>query len=149
MKKRILCIALCVILIFSFSSCRKTDNKGTTETTETVDDNDPYTFNTVADLKSAIKKEPSLYEDNQVTVKGSISKMAGGIILTDAVGDGGAMFSANARTSPNITIIVPDDKKVTLLDSGDRVEIIGTVKISDVEIYLDACDYKIITSIYD
>ena len=141
MKKRILCIALCVILIFSFSSCRQTE--------ETADDNDQYTFDTVADLKSAIKKDPSLYEDNKVTVKGSISKMGDGIILTDYSGDGGVMFQVEAKRHANITVIISEDKKVMLLDSGDYVEIIGTVKISDVDVYLDECDYKIITSIYD
>lgn len=140
MKKRILCIALCVILIFSFSSCRQTE--------ETADDNDPYTFDTVAALKSAIKKDPSL-EEQQVTVKGSILKSEDGIILTDYSGDGGVMFQVEAKRHANITVIISEDKKVMLLDSGDYVEIIGIVKISDVDVYLDECDYNIITSIYD
>lgn len=137
MKKRILCIALCLCLsfIFSLSSCRQTNE-----------------FDTVAALKSAIKKDPSL-EEQQVTVKGSIAKSDDGIILTDYIGDSWAgfdvKFQVEAKRHTNITIIISEDKKVMLLDSGDYVEIIGTVKISDVDIYLDECDYRIITSIYD
>lgn len=144
MKKRILSIALCVILSFSLFSCIEQDNNvGETETVN-IDDNDPYTFDTVAELKSAIKKNPGEYENKQVTVEGSIVKNDNQVILSDAVGDGGVMFRQNARKSPNITIIMIDDKKNTLLDDGDYVKIHGTVKISDVEIYLDNCDYEMI-----
>lgn len=145
MKKRILSIALCVILSFGLFSCGEHDNDNTTN----IDDNDPYTFDTVAELKSAIKKNPGQYEDKQVSVEGSIVTKENSIILSDAVGDGGAMFRADALRSPNITIIIANDKKVTLLDNGDYVKICGAVKISDDEIYLDNCDYEMIKSIYD
>lgn len=36
-----------------------------------------------------------------------------------------------------------------LLEDGDYVKISGTVTISDKEIYLDACEYEMIDSIYD
>ena len=149
MKKRILSIALCVILSFSLFSCIEQDNNvGETETVN-IDDNDPYTFDTVAELKSAIKKNPGEYENKQVTVEGSIVKNDNQVILSDAVGDGGAMFRADALRSPNITIIITNEKNVTLLDNADYVKIHGTVKISDVEIYLDDCDYEMIKSVYE
>lgn len=136
MKKRILCIAICVLLVFSLVSCGQTNE-----------------FDTVAALKSAIKKDPSL-EEQQVSVKGSILKEDDGIVLTDYIRDSWAdgyspLFGIEAKRHTNITVIISEDKKVMLLDSGDYVEIIGTVKISDDDIYLDECDYKIITSIYD
>ena len=149
MKKRILSIALCAILSFSLFSCGEQDNNvGETETVN-IDDNDPYTFDTVADLKSAIKKKPGQYENKQVSVEGSIVIKDNRVILSDAVGDGGAMFRADALRSPNITIIMINNKTVTLLDDGDYVKIYGTVKISDAEIYLDNCDYEMIKSIYE
>ena len=50
---------------------------------------------------------------------------------------------------PKITICMSDDKKAVLLDTGDYVNVTGTVKISESEIYLDDCDYEMIKSIYE
>ena len=147
--KRILSILLCIVFCLGLSACNRADTDPTEETTATTDDNDPNTFETVAKAKAAIKKEPSRYENNRITVKGSVLKRDNGIILSDARGDGGVMFRAEALRSPNITIIMSDEKLVALLESGDYVKITGTVKISDAEIYLDACEYEMIDSIYN
>lgn len=147
----LLMIVLSAAVVFC-ASC--TNNRGNSNITETMreeqtDDGDPYTFNTVADLKAAIKKNPEQYENKQVSVEGSIVFNDNRVILSDAVGDGGVQFRLNALKSPNITIIMTSDKKATLLDDGDYVKIYGTVKISAVEIYLDNCDYEMIKSIYE
>lgn len=151
MEKRILSIVLCVILSFSLFSCSEQDKDNKNDETEItyIDDSDPYTFDTVADLKAAIKKNPEQYENKQVSVEGSIVFNDNRVILSDAVGNGGVTFRVDALRSPNITIIITNDKKVALLDDGDYVKIYGTVKISDVEIYLDNCDYEMIKSIYE
>lgn len=142
MKKTILIIVLCVVLCFSLFSCERPE-------TDTSDTNDPYTFDSVAGLLIAMKKNLDQYENMQVSVEGSILKKDGYIILTDARGDGGVAFRADALKSANITITMSNDQKTTILDDGDYVKISGIVKISDTEIYLDNCDYEMIKSIYE
>ncbi len=151
MKKTILSIVLCVVLCFSLFSCGEQGEKPETDTSDTpiINNNEPYTFDNVADLLTAIKKNLDQYENIQVSVKGSILKEDGYIILAAARGDGGAKFRADARRSANITITMLNDKITTVLDDGDYVKISGTVKISDTEIYLDNCDYEMIKSIYE
>ena len=58
-------------------------------------------------------------------------------------------FQQNAKTKPNITIVTPRENMSSLLDDGDYVKIIGMVKISENEIYLDGCNYEMIESVYD
>ena len=148
--KKILFFVLCLILSLSVMSCNQAEIMETTSST-TTDDNDPYTFETVSAAKSAIKKDPSFYENNQIAVKGTILKRDNGIILSDYRGNGkgGAMFRVEALRSPNITIVMFDKKIEALLEDADYVKISGTVKISDTEIYLDICKYEMIESIYD
>lgn len=153
-KKKFFCIAMCMVLVFGLSSCTEfcaeySKNNEDTETSEYSDYNVPYTFDSVADLKSAIKKNPKQYENKQVSVEGSIYKTDDGTILTDAIGDGGVKFRTEATKRPNITIIISDDKILALLDSGDYVELNGTVRISDTGVFLDGCNYKMIKSIYE
>lgn len=149
--KKLLSIVLCVVLCFSLFSCKEQgqENKINTPDAQIINNNDPYSFEKVADLLTAIKKNLDQYENMQVSVKGSILKGDDYIILADARGDGGAKFSADARKSANITITMLNDKITTVLDNGDYVKISGTVKISDTGIYLDNCDYKMIESIYE
>ena len=163
MKKRVLVIAMCMILIVSLLSCdimesdlETPPSAGTETTAGTIDDNDPYTFSSVSELKASIKKDVSMYENQQVTITGTILKSDNNILICETVS-----FSVNLalmdrykaemalKTNPNISIVMLDAKKVTLLETGDHVKIIGTVKISDVEIYLDNCDYEMIKSIYE
>ena len=147
--KRILSILLCIVFCLGLSACSGADTDPAEGTTATTDDNDPYTFETVAKAKAAIKKESSRYENNRITVKGSVLKRDNVIIISDARGDGGAMFRSEALRSPNITIVMADKKMGVLLENGDYVKITGTVKISETEIYLDICEYEMIDSIYD
>lgn len=147
--KKVLSLILCVVLGLSFSACDQTDTSATSVTTVAIDDGDPYTFESVAEAKAAIKKEPLRYENSQITVKGSIVHKENSAILSNLRGSYGAMFRVEALRAPKITIIMSDKKLVTLLEDGDYVKIIGTVKISHEEIYLDGCEYEMIESIYD
>jgi hypothetical protein len=146
--KKILSLMLCVGLVLCFLACGQADSSSAVQTT-VADDGDPYTFETVAKAKAAIKKEPVRYESSRITVKGSIVTRDNGIILSDFRGDGGLMFIAEALRYPNITIVMSSKKTSALLESGDYVKIIGTVTITETEIYLDDCEYKMIASIYD
>ena len=155
MKKRILSIALCVVLSFCLSSCDQisslvgeTDTI-TNETSAPIDDNDPYTFETVAELKAAIKKYPSQYENAQITVKGTTLRKNGSLHLVNGHFGSGMRYELEMLQSPHITISMSDEKLTTLLENGDYVKIIGIVTISDVEVYLDNCNYEMIESIYE
>lgn len=64
--KRLLSIILCTVLIISFVSCNSGDN--TESNSVTID---PIaSFDTVEEFKIAVKKDPKLYKDKQVAVKG-------------------------------------------------------------------------------
>ena len=162
---RILLIIWCIVMCLGLFACSQTDeiaDNATNDTTpETTDDNDPYTFESVQDLKLAIKKNPEMYENKQVTVKGSILKTEGQVIVSDAaplhVGDtynGSSLmaereFRQEANAKPNIGIVMSKDNMSTLLDSGDYVKIIGVVTITNFSVYLNNCTYEMIKSIYE
>ena len=151
MKKTILNIVLCVILCFTLSACGGHGQKNETEASNTpiININDPYAFDSIANLLTAIKKNLQQYENIQVSVKGYILEINEQLTLTDVSGKGGAMNRYYAKKSANIKLFMLDHKTITVLDTGDYVRISGTVKISDTEIYLDSCDYEMIESIYE
>ena len=152
-------------MCLSLSACSQpdepTDTANTDTTPVTTDDNDPYTFELVQDLKLAIKKNPEMYENKQITVKGSILKTDGKVIVSDAAPlsiddtfNGSTLmaeveFRKRANANPNIAIVMSKDNTATLLDSGDYVKIIGTVTITNSEVYLGSCTYEMIKSIYE
>ncbi len=150
MKKIIVGLILCIVLSFSLFSCGNQNKDIVDDKPDTTitDNNDPYTFDNIANLISAVKRDLDKYENMQVSVKGSILKKDDQIMLSDARGDGGVQYRANAMRSANITVIVSNDKKATILDDGDYIKISGSVKISDTGIYLDNCDYEVIESVY-
>ena len=99
--------------------------------------------------KKRTKKNLDQYENMQVSVKGFVLDIDEHITLTDVPGDGGVKHRYDAKNSAKITLIMMNEKKMTVLDEGDHVRISGTVKISDIEIYLDNCDYEMIQSVYE
>lgn len=149
--KRILSILLCLVFCLGLSACNRADTDPAEETTATTVDNDPYTFGSVVKAKDAIKKDPALYENKQITVDGTVIWKEGSLTLSNyrCVGAFEGMQRYYAYRAPAITIVMSDKKMNTLLEDGDYVKITGTVKISDTEIYLDACEYEMIDSIYD
>ena len=149
--KKILSIVLCIVLCFVLFSCGEQGKKIETDASDipVINNNDPYTFENIADLLTAIKKNLDQYENMQVSVKGFVLEIDEHITLTDVPGDGGVKHRHDANNSAKITIIMINEKKMTVLDEGDHVRISGTVKISDTEIYLDSCDYEMIKSIYE
>lgn len=149
--KKILSIVLCIVLCFVLFSCGEQGKKIETDASDipVINNNDPYTFENIADLLTAIKKNLDQYENMQVSVKGIVLEIDEYITLTDVPGDGGVKHRYDANNSAKITIIMINEKEMTVLDEGDHVRISGTVKISDTEIYLDSCDYEMIKSIYE
>jgi hypothetical protein len=146
---RMLVIIVSLVLCLCLFSCHADNVEDTAEN----DSNESATSHNddVKNLLSDIKKDPSLYEDKQITVKGWVCKREDVIILADYNAVDGAMlrYELEGGKLPRITICMSADKKAVLLDTGDYVNVTGTVKISENEIYLDDCDYEMIKSIYE
>lgn len=149
--KRMLIVSLILALCIGLSSCDLLGESSTIEGTTTSIYRDPYVFDSVLNLKATLKNDLSKYENRQITIIGTISKSSDSIILSDVspTSNAGVQFRYDAKKNPHITIIILDNKKAMLLDSGDYVKIYGTVRVSNSEIYLDNCEYEIIKSIYD
>lgn len=152
MKKYIIILLLATLCVFStalLSSCA--NYKETVDVTETAcedqtDDNDPFTFSTVSELKNAIKKNPKFYCDKEIAVKGTAVKMDNGFRLVDFNGSKleGMERYAIRTTSSYIAIIIPDDILLSVLETGDYISLNGIVGIAEGEIYLDDCEYAMI-----
>ena len=163
--KKILSIVLCVVLCFSLFSCKEQgqENEINTPDAQIINTDNVHEFDSIANFKSAVKKDAEKYENMQVSVKGVILKNNGKIVIIEnklteeqlaAINSGGEFnirFNKEKiiEQSIHIAVIIPNDKKVAILDDGDYVKISGTVKISDTGIYLDNCDYEMIESIYE
>lgn len=147
MKKHItelLLAVFCVIFAFGFSSCETYVENISKAETSVVDDGDPFTFESVDELKIAIKKEPKYYSNKQVTVKGTAIAYDDSFLLADlSISGVGLMEEFYARQN-SITVIIPDDILCSVLETGDYIKIAGTVNISNGEIYLDNCTYTMI-----
>lgn len=147
--KRLMVLCLVVITVVLLVGCGETNNiSNEASVNSLVDDGDPFTFEKVAELKSAIKKQPSQYEDKQVTVKGGIFEIQDYTALSNICGSG-VKFGLEALKQPYIKIVMSEEVKHSLLEEGDYVKIIGTVKITDDEIYLDNCTYEMIETVYE
>lgn len=142
-------VILCLLLCFGFCSCEiyYKSHSGTETSfyvsTSNKDDGDLFTFESVDELKVAIKKEPKYYNDMQVTVKGTAIAYDSVLLVDFSGSDFGAMERYEAKKN-SITIIITDDILYSVLETGDYIEVYGTVKISNGEFYLDNCRYTMI-----
>ena len=149
MLLKLMSVALCVTLAFSFCSCEfyyKSHGKMETSidvSTSIYNDEDPFAFGSVDELKNAIKKEPKYYNDMQVTVKGTAIAYDSVLLVDFSGSDFGTMERYEAKKN-SITIIITDDILYSVLETGDYIEVYGTVKISNGEFYLDNCRYTMI-----
>lgn len=139
--KRLLSIILCTVLIISFVSCNSGDN--TESNSVTID---PIaSFDTVEEFKIAVKKDPKLYKDKQVAVKGYANErnpIHKEVWLYDELLADDELYDGRVRIKVDIT----DSVLLDVVEDGDYIEIYGTVKISDGEIYLGNCTYNMITT---
>ena len=109
-------------------------------------DNDTYTysFNNVNDLLSAIKTNPYEYNNKEVQVEGTLAKCDAILALVDInepLDSRGVMLRSQLKNNPNINIKIPDDLLYTIANHNDYMQISGTVKIANGEIYLNNCTY--------
>ena len=154
MKKllAVLILILCVIPTFHIASCKgdPTENSYTSAT-----EKDPSSIDTVKELNIAIKKNPNEYADTQISINGTIyiyidNNGVKTTSLVDYSGDmrgiGGTSFDVVLYSSPKIEIKMSNDS-YSLFETGDYVNIVGTVKISNVTIYLNDCTYTTILTL--
>lgn len=159
--KRIIIIALCVSISFCVMSCEISfpiETADTTEATEeaTSAEKNTFSFETVNDLLIAIKRNPSNYGNEKITVKGTILKKNDHTAICD--------LSDVADLSPSLEfdveeysiyrkykgnnlcmdIVFYDDLSHSVVTTGDYVELCGTVKVSNGEVILDNCECEII-----
>ena len=150
MKKLFIVILVITFSMFCLSSCEfYYKSYGEMETsidiaTSINDDGDPFTFRSVDELKIAIKKEPKYYNDMQVTVNGTVIAYDDSVLLADLSGSGVGLMEEFYARQNSITIIITDDILYSVLETGDYIEVYGTVKISNGEFYLDNCRYTMI-----
>ena len=145
----LLVIVLSAAVVFCASCANNSGNSDITETMreEQTDDGDPFTFSTVSELKNAIKKNPKYYNNKEITIQGTVMKSDSDTLLVDFNGSSlGAMerYEIKQDSSRYIAIVVPDDILSAVLETGDYINLNGTVRILEGEIYLDHCEYTMV-----
>lgn len=116
-----------------------------------------YDFSSVNALLSAIKNNPTAYNNKQVKVFGMIFAYEHAtfnrkeIALIDYKGEelsyGSGVqtrFFKNQKTEAKeaIEVTLSSDLQYTVSETGDYVNLYGTVRITNGEIYLDKCQYN-------
>ena len=128
---------------------RATERITVKEPETTVQENG-YSFSTVANLLAAIKANPYKYANQEIQVKGTLCKCEGSgnvssiLALVDTAEPPptfGVALRYEVEHSPNINIKITDDILYSVAEHNDYLQITGTVKISNGEIYLDNCTY--------
>ena len=163
--KRIIMIASCVALSFCVMSCdiglthETTETTVPPETTETTvpPENNPYLFETVNELIMAIKRNPSFYYNEEVTVNGTILKAKNYYTAICDLSDISNLSSSlefdfevyNIYTKWKeanfcIDIEINDELLYAVVVTGDYVKLCGTVKVADGEFYLDVSKCEVL-----
>ena len=153
MKKLFATIAVITILL-CLSSCSNkiteesnSPNEITESTYPSETISDGVHFDSVSDLLFTIKHDPHNYIDKEIQVRGTLCKFESNTLLFDRPltsndkSNASVALRYEARTSPNIEIIIPDEILYTVIEDGDYITVSGTVKIADGKIYLDDCTY--------
>jgi hypothetical protein len=124
-----------------------------------------YSFNSVEELNYAIKKAPFEYVDRLVKVTGTVYKKDDGVCyLIDLYGvkfpDSSGITSADSfslryyalrpiRESRYIVIKIPDSFLFAAIDTGDYINIYGSVTQSQGEMCLINCEYNVIATAHE
>lgn len=155
--KYIVPFIFCISMLSCFVSCDMIQMHQSAETTETTEtEEDMFSFDSVYDLIIAIKKNPSAYGNEKVTVQGTIFKQGDYTAICDIsdVSDlstssdfsvsGYAVYRNCKKTNHGIDIEFYNDISYAVVTTGDYVELSGTVKTINGEIILDNCECEII-----
>ena len=106
-------------------------------------------FDTVDDLKMALKKDPYKYNGKRVSVKGyastlfkEIEGVETKVTLFDNLPADDEPWDDRAR----IKVIITDSVKLSVLENGDYIFLNGVITISSDEIYMDHCTYSMLNT---
>ena len=159
--KYIVSFVVCISMLLCSVSCDTSKMSQETDTTEitTVTENDMFSFDSVNDLITAIKKNPTTYNKKQVNVLGTVIKddyEGNSYIVDDDDFDFSyvnssfdvryyAWLKTQKETNATMSVVITDDVSYAVVATGDYVKMHGTVKIHDGKIYLDDCECEIIT----
>lgn len=141
--KKFLSIIFCIGIILCLASCQNPN--GNTENTEENSASNESTY--VQDLNLEIKKNPKEYNGKQITIKGYALYYLSELYLSDLCANGVAdRYEISQNTKSKVEIVIADEVLLTVLETGDYIELTGTVTISDGKVYLDNCTYTMITA---
>ena len=146
--KKVLSIIFCIGIIFCLASCQfikpKPPQDSTNSESNSTNTEPVASFNTVEDFKVEIKKNPTLYNDKQVSVKGYANELT---LLNKKVWLYDVLLADDELYDdrPRIEVIITDSVLLAVVEDGDYIEVCGTVTISNGEIYLSNCTYTMIT----
>ena len=109
-----------------------------------------YEFDSVTALWEAVKKAPSAYTNQNIKVVATVYKdKQGDIVIVDINDENLGLLDGSLKTlsflskNANIDVKIPN----AFVESGDYIKLYGTVKISNGEIYLDNCQYDMISTV--
>lgn len=145
-------IILATISLFPFTSCKSYENTASNSESSSVEKYEP-----IKELLLAIKKNPTEYNNKEVTIKGTFLEENGETVLLDyhqkkAVDSdeitGSVRFGVEerhqARQKTKITVVLKKEVSSYVIDSWDYIEVTGTVKITEAGIYLDDCQCRVL-----
>lgn len=114
-------------------------------------------FETVSALMTAIKKNPTAYNDKRIKLLGTVLKVQDENVMalsdyyyffSKDVSESSADYTAGFlyREYESIRIKITNTFQSAAIASGDYVKLYGTVKVSKGEIYLDDCECSIVVT---
>lgn len=141
----ILSVLLVIGLLFAFTAC-SSDNDGNdseNEATEGIPTEIIATFDSVEDLKLAIKSNPEYYNGKRVSVKAhaSVSLLTNkNVNLYDDLLADDELYDGRARMRVTIT----DALKLAVLEDGDYIDLNGVITVTYAEFHMEHCTYSLI-----
>ena len=131
MTLRLCALIMCIIPFFVFTACK---GNGEIENSSASSQSEEYT--PIKDLLSAIKKNPTEYNDKKVSIKGTILKEEGKTVLLDyhqnissetgEVTGSDLLFGVQqryeAKSKPSIEVVLLDNIQSYVVESWDYVE---------------------------
>ena len=136
--KRLFILFLTVVVSFTLFSCQ--DNSKEDEIEE-IPTEIFASFNSVEDLKIALKKNPELYNDKRVSVKGYAEVFRNQYVwLFDDIPADDELWDDRSR----IKVIITDSVKLSVLEDGDYIDLNGVITISTDDICMEHCTYSML-----